>query len=112
MLRKTINYDFKASYDKPLRVVEVFVEFMKIGEIDTMNEKYQAEVFIISKWVDNSLKDQARIFDAKVDWHPQIYIENALQIAKEDVSYETKYFDDDNLWVVEKRNVKVTIWER
>lgn len=36
--------------DVELRVVEVFFMFSRIGEIDTMNEKFQAEVRIESRF--------------------------------------------------------------
>ena len=34
------------------RNVEIQIVFIRIGEIDTMNEKYVAEVIIECKWID------------------------------------------------------------
>ena len=36
-----------------LRIIEVYIEFIQIGEVDTMNEKFQAIVKIKSKWIEN-----------------------------------------------------------
>ncbi len=32
--------------------VEVYIEFLRIGEIDTLNEKYNAEINIECKWIE------------------------------------------------------------
>ena len=54
------------------RHVQVFVEFRRIGEIDTMNEKYQAEFVIEAKW---TMADLGGDYNPHIDWNPQIYIE-------------------------------------
>ena len=90
--------------------VEIVIEFVKIGEIDTMNEKYQAEFNIESKWIEN---DNTIIkYDPNKHWNPQLYIENALQLTKEQINYEIERKGDGTLWIIEKRNVKGIFWER
>jgi hypothetical protein len=37
--------------NKP-QIVHVSVEFTRLGEIDTMNDKYNAEICIESKWIE------------------------------------------------------------
>ena len=44
------------------KLVEIFVQFCRIGEIDTINEKYQAEVCIEAKWIE---KQEMTVYDAK-----------------------------------------------
>ena len=55
--------------DSELKNVQVVIEFTRIGEIDTMNEKYQAEVIIESKWVE---KREMTSYDPDVDWNPKV----------------------------------------
>ena len=38
---------------KEAKVVEVFIKFIRVGEIDTLNEKYHAEIRVESKWKEN-----------------------------------------------------------
>jgi hypothetical protein len=41
----------------PLQVtVEVRLVFLKIGEIDTLKEQFQAEAFIQARWAEPSLR--------------------------------------------------------
>lgn len=39
-----------SSVNNYAKLVEVRIEFLSIGEVDTMNEKYEAEVKIKSRW--------------------------------------------------------------
>jgi hypothetical protein len=92
------------------RYVEIIIQFLKIGEIDTMNEKYQAEFNIESKWIEND--KSIREYDPKKHWNPQLYIENAIQLTKEQINYEIENQDDGTVWIKEERNVKGVFWER
>ena len=67
------------------RVVQVTVEFIRLGEIDTMNEKYNAEICIESKWIE---KDLIQNYNPEQHWNPQLFIENALQEPKEKTKYK------------------------
>ena len=96
--------------EKKFNYVEVLFEFVKFGEIDTMNEKYQAEVNIESKWIE--LDQTITQYDPKKNWNPQLFIENALQLTKEQIDYEIEKQNDGTIWIVERRNVKGTFWER
>ena len=53
------------------RVVQVTVEFIRLGEIDTMNEKYNAEICIESKWIE---KDLIQNYNPEQHWNPQLII--------------------------------------
>ena len=58
----------------PLRVVECSLQFLQIGEVDTMNERFQAVVLIKAKWYES---DKITDYDPKKYWNPKLYIENA-----------------------------------
>lgn len=99
-------------YAKIKRRVAIVFEFLNIGEIDTLNEKFQAEVAITSTWeIYSDRAVNADIFekyDAKKHWNPQLYIENAIAV-KQDIDYDTS-IDGDQYFVTEKRNVKGSFW--
>jgi hypothetical protein len=75
------------------RTIQVYFEFIRIGEIDTMNEKYNAEICIESKWIE---KDLIQNYNPDQHWNPQLFIENTIQEPKEKIKYniirEGKYF--------------------
>lgn len=95
------------------KTVQVFFLFTRIGEIDTMNERFQAEVRIESKWVDNELNfGDEEAYDSKKHWNPKLHIENALQLTKEDITYNIVRDDEIGIVVTEVRLVKGFFWER
>jgi hypothetical protein len=103
---------------------------MNLGEIDTLNEKYQAQASIESRWVVDfdkllsglSFDDQQRLLDGKSislprysesHWHPQLYIENALGDLKEQIRYSAKKSKQDNeIHICEHRDIKGVFWEK
>ena len=80
------------------------IEFVRIGEIDTMNEKYQAEIRIEARWYE---REKITEYDRKKYWNPELYIENILQEQKEqikyDVSTDNRY---EGVMITEIRNLK------
>ena len=104
--------------------------FCILGEIDTLNEKYQAQLAIESRWIVDadrlssqlSPDDQRRLAEGKSvsllkyaesNWHPQLYIENALGDLKEQIRYSAKKSrDDQQVYVCEQRDVKGVFWEK
>jgi hypothetical protein len=104
--------------------------FLRLGEIDTLNEKYQAQASIEARWVVDFEKlaanlspdDQKHLWDGKSvtlnkyaesHWHPQLYIENALGDLKEQIRYSAKKSKDTNeYYVCEHRDVKGLFWEK
>jgi hypothetical protein len=90
-----------------LRNVEIYVEFVRIGEIDTINEKYQAELNIEARWID--IYDS---YNPSFHWNPKLFIENALQEPKQQISYQVNIRSDGNYVVIEKRNIKGVFWEK
>jgi hypothetical protein len=104
--------------------------FLRVGEIDTLNEKYQAQAAIEARWLIDidklssslSLDDQKHLTDGKSisllnyadsHWHPQVYIENVIGDLKEQVRYSAKKSKIDNeIYICEHRDIKGTFWEK
>jgi hypothetical protein len=104
--------------------------FLRIGEIDTLNEKYQAQASIEARWavnfdslaVDLSPDDRKHLINGKSvtlqkyaesHWHPQLYIENAIGDLKEQIRYSARKSKQDNeFYVCEHRDVKGSFWEK
>ena len=118
------------SATKRANPVYIRLMFLRIGDIDTLNEKYQAHASIESRWpvkyeeLSSSLApdDQKRLIEGKSvslinyaqsHWHPQLYIENAVGDLKEQIRYTVKKSrDDGEFYVCEHRDVKGLFWEK
>ena len=91
------------------RLVEIRIVFIQIGEVDTINEKFQAIVKTKAKWFDTEIITE---YDTKKHWNPKLFIENALhEKFKEEISHEVARFFDKTI-VTETRISKGTFWER
>jgi len=99
-----------------IKLVEILIQFCRIGEIDTINEKYQAEICIESKWID---KETITVYDPKKHWNPLLQIENAIAIHSEQVDYhiirdqdsdyniitEIRYFKGGNFILIQRTKI-------
>lgn len=91
------------------RIIKCSIEFQQIGEVDTMNERYQAIVKTKAKWYENEVITE---YDSKKHWNPKLYIENALhEKFQEEISYEVVNEEKRTL-VIETRISKGSFWER
>ena len=101
------------------RQVQLRIIFLRVGDIDTVNEKFFAEILVESKWEEpllklefdknqqqsasntyagvtgsalnsGSLKEERELKHANKYWNPQIYIENALNDPKQTVHHKIK----------------------
>lgn len=97
-----------------IKTVWVKINFEQIGEVDTMNEKYQAHVRIKSKWyhVDDGEELIDDEYDPKRHWYPKLYIENALHDVKEELSYKVTRLEDGKILITETRSSRGSFWER
>ncbi|CAF3600590.1 unnamed protein product [Rotaria sp. Silwood1] len=87
--------------------VELRVVFLKIGEIDTLKEQFQAEAFIQARWYEPSLKGtEIDCFDAHKFWNPLLYIDNSVGDLKNDVWHKVVYDGTDTPMIYEMRKVK------
>ncbi|CAF4199370.1 unnamed protein product [Rotaria magnacalcarata] len=114
---------------KPLVPVGIRLMFQRIGEIDTLNEKYQAQASIEARWIipfdelfeilppndQNSLnqgKSVSLIKYADNHWYPQLFIENAVGDLKEQIRYTAKKISEDQACICEHRDIKGAFWEK
>jgi len=100
----TVSYNLGQTSPK---CVKVRFEFRAILEIDSMNEKYSADVLIESEWSED---EEILNYDPEKNWNPKFYIENSLNI-NEKIKYSVK--KEENKWVItESRHVRGSFWER
>jgi hypothetical protein len=92
------------------RLVEVSIVFLQIGEVDTINEKFQANIKITSKWCEYTVLDD---YDSRKDWNPEIFISNVLHLEKfkEEISYDLLKYSDKTI-IIETRISKGSFWEK
>jgi hypothetical protein len=103
---------------------------MNLGEIDTLNEKYQAHATLQARWsveldkflTELSSEDQKALTAGKsiplpkyadTHWHPQLYIENAVGDLKELITYSANKSEKHNkVYICEHRDIKGVFWEK
>ena len=91
--------------DSNSKTVFIDVEFTKIGDIDTLNEKYYIDLSYTLSWEENgSIKN----YDKKIHWNPEIFVENLFSKTEDITEYEL-YQHDSVTHVVEKRRLTVMI---
>lgn len=95
--------------DSLVRDVHVHVEFLKIGEVDIMTEKYTAEVHVQSKWIEKNLS--IRKYDPNVHWNPKLYVDNILNELKLTIDYSIER-NHDHLVIIEDRILKAQFMEK
>lgn len=86
-----------------LYLVEIRAVILKIGEIDTLNEKFYAEAFVEAKWIDNKL-DPSTKYNPDTDWNPCLYVLNCLDELKQQVWYNQYSIGDYEKEEMEKNN--------
>lgn len=91
--------------DSNTRTVYIDVEFTKIGDIDTLNEKYYIDLSFILSWEENGT---IKNYDKNIHWNPEIFVDNLFSKSEDTVEYEL-FQHDSVTHVVEKRRLKVTI---
>ena len=89
------------------RVVYVEFECFKIGDIDTMNEKYYAEFIFNVSSTENKMISE---YDKNKGWNPIIFIDNIMGKADETIEYKTAINNSSGYTVItEKRVIKVSV---
>lgn len=83
-------------------VVEIRVVFYKIGDIDTLNEKFYAEAFIEASWIDPYM-DKNKQYNPKINWNPDISITNSIGDLKEQIWYnQTPHKENNNRILIDQ----------
>lgn len=95
-------------------LVEVFLIFLRVGEIDNVKERFQADAYFEASWEDDSVVNgETGTFDPHLNWEPELFIENAVGNLKQDVKYRIERSKDSNkVRIHEMRNVRGIFWER
>ncbi|CAD5125780.1 DgyrCDS13991 [Dimorphilus gyrociliatus] len=96
--------------------VYMSVTFLKIGEIDTLKEQYEADVLIKSRWREPTLDKKSSTennstIDWRKFWNPKLFIENTIGDPREFIYRNVKYDGDGRATVIEKKRVKGTFLE-
>ncbi|CAF2842061.1 unnamed protein product [Rotaria sp. Silwood2] len=125
-----------------IRIVRIRLIFIHIGEIDTLNEKYQADIYYEARWfeimsvksLDLDIQQRSQLLDENISirlndlnpknyWTPQLFIENEIgQIGKQDTWFTIKKFVTGNfeplspsairLEICEHRRIRGVFWEK
>ncbi|ESO87576.1 hypothetical protein LOTGIDRAFT_166456 [Lottia gigantea] len=91
------------------REVYLRVVFLKIGEIDTVQESYQADVIVQAKWREMSL-DHSTFKDLDVItspnlWKPKLQIQNIMKDGKSRISTEVEFNEKREAFIIESRRI-------
>ncbi len=90
--------------------VSIYMVILKVGDIDNVNEKFQAEAYLEACWEDNDLDGQT-IFDPLIHWDPELFCENAVGQLKEEIQYSVKKVNGRTR-VCEMRIIRGIFWEK
>jgi hypothetical protein len=91
-------------------VVEVYLIFLRVGEIDNVKERFQADAYFEACWEDSSV-DPNVPFDPRQNWEPELFIENAVGNLKQEIKYKVEKRGNRTL-IFEMRTIKGIFWER
>lgn len=85
----------------------------KLYDIDTINQRFHAEVIVESKWHDASIKSLNDDVKTQQLWRPDIYFENALSDSpREEISLKLVWDEESRrVMVSEIRKIKAHFWE-
>ena len=97
------------------RLVEVSIECHGIGELNTINESFQANLKIRSTWLTpiDEINDP-KAYDPKVDWNPNLYIENTVSVQSQSIKYKLEKSIDspEDYRITEIHQVSGTFWTK
>lgn len=97
-----IRHRIDTKEENNFRQIEVMIEFVRIGQIDNMGEKYDAEINFEATWVENQIITN---YDANLYWNPMIYVENLLTEHTSAKSYNLKQQGESTI-ITEIHNIK------
>ncbi|CAF1582495.1 unnamed protein product, partial [Didymodactylos carnosus] len=85
--------------------------FLRVGDIDTLNERYYAEIILEASWNDIQLKDQIA-YNHNQHWNPNLAIVNSIgDLQKHDIWY-TIQNTVTMTEVTEHHRIKGLFWEK
>jgi hypothetical protein len=103
---------FKEIHPNPIEV-RIRCIFLRVGEIDTLNERYYAELLLEASWEEPSFESsQTQTFDPTVNWTPELELINGIGELQDDIMYSVRYDKQGLATVTEHHKLKGTLWER
>ena len=106
-LNEVVNiYHFKRPFTTEVRF---YLVFLRVGEIDNVQERFETTALIESYWEDNSINSNK--FDYDQHWDPEIYIENSMGSLKQEITHKIVK-KGNRTFVYETRKVKGFFWEK
>jgi hypothetical protein len=90
--------------------IEVYLIFLRVGEIDNVKERFQTDAYFEACWEDDSV-DPRTGFDPRQHWEPELFLENAVANLKQDIKYRVERVNGKTK-IYECRNIKGVFWER
>ncbi|XP_045184248.2 acetylcholine-gated ion channel acc-4-like [Mercenaria mercenaria] len=87
--------------------VHVAVTFLKIGEVETIKEYFEADVYIQARWREPLLdKTKTTVSDFTQFWNPELVLQNVFEDPKEQIWHEVRYMQHGEAFIYEMRRVK------
>ncbi|CAF0719358.1 unnamed protein product [Rotaria sordida] len=88
--------------------------YSRVGEIDTLNERYTAEIFFEASWYDEDHKIGTKYDPQMGHFNPQLIVLNHLgDSLKHDKWYSVNKTDQDNIIeITEHQKIRGVFWER
>ncbi len=103
-LHETTNPN--TNYSSSHYLVELRCVILKVGDIDTLNEKFSAEVFVEAKWIDASLSPSEK-YNSENHWNPHLYVLNGwcLSYSIKNLGSIWIYFDRIRIKLIHQAKV-------
>lgn len=97
--------------------VDVRVVFLELHDIETIYEKYTAEIYVESRWrCDKNLEmiqDYESISsDWQPKWEPKLKVENIITESSPKVWYRIIQVTDDEVYIIQMLRFKGTMYEK
>ncbi|XP_046574337.1 LOW QUALITY PROTEIN: cys-loop ligand-gated ion channel-like [Haliotis rubra] len=108
VIQKRIQFTEMEDDEGTVEQVRVYIRvvFLKIGEVNTLKEKYAADVFLQARWEQPKHYKQLDENGKEEEWDPQLQIENVLGDAKEEEWRYKEAISPDHFRVFECRRIK------
>ncbi|CAF0924423.1 unnamed protein product [Rotaria sp. Silwood1] len=108
-----VNITNTKTKSENIKDVQIRCVFMRVGEIDTLNERYYAEILFEASWEEPKLKGlQKKPFDPTVYWTPQLELVNGIGELHDTIMYSVRHDRLGVATVTEHHKLKGTLWER
>lgn len=86
---------------------------MRVGEIDTLNERFYAEILFEASWEEPALAGSPKKeFNPSMYWTPKLELMNGMGGLHDEINYTIHYDRNGTATVTEHHNLKGTLWER